>query len=93
MIMMIKNVITTRSMKFGFNKKLQNKHLNYWILQNETIICIRLRRKVCSHQIFEIRQRLNCYVCLAKIDYSSSRVALADQMSDVFYLMWGFRNG
>ena len=80
-------------MKYPLIKELEKKRLNYKIFQNETIVCIRLRRKVCSQQIFEIVQRLNCYVCLAKIDYSSSRVALADQMSDVFYLMWGFRNG
>ena len=53
-------------MKYPLSKELEKKRLNYKIFQNETIVCIRLRRKVCSQQIFEIVQRLNCYVFLAK---------------------------
>ena len=68
------------------SKEFEKKRLNYRILQNETIICIRLRRKVCSQQIFEIVQRLNCYVCLAKIGYSSLRVALRIKCQFIFIL-------
>ena len=73
-------------MKYPLSKEFEKSRLNYRILQNETIICIRLRRKVCSQQIFEIVQRLNCYVCLAKIGYSSSRVALRIKCQFFFFL-------